>query len=63
MEKAIYIPQDWDLPESISRRLGDTVGKQRMMNEDGHMLLLLHQVPRAEDDEVRAAMGMVYGWA
>lgn len=56
MEKATYIPKTWDLPESIRKRLGETVGKQRLMNEDGHLLLLLHQVPRAEDDEVRTAV-------
>ena len=56
MEKAAYIPKTWELPESIRKRLGVTVGKQRLMNEDGHLLLLLHQVPRAEDDEVRTAV-------
>ena len=56
MGKAIYIPKTWDLPESIRKRLGETVGKQRLMNEDGHLLLLLHLPPRAEDDEVRAPM-------
>ena len=56
MAKANYIPKTWDLPESILKRLGETVGKQRLMDEDGHRLLLLHQPPRAEDDEVRAPM-------
>ncbi len=56
MEKATYIPKTWELPDSIRKRLGVTVGKQRLMNEDGHLLLLLHQVPRAEDDEVRSAV-------
>ncbi len=56
MEKTLYIPKTWDLPGSIRRRLGATVGKQRLMNEDGHLLLLLHQPPRAEDNEVRTAM-------
>jgi hypothetical protein len=51
-----YIPKTWDLPESIRKRLGESVGKQRLMNEDGHLLLLLHQPPRPEDGEVRAAM-------
>lgn len=55
MEKANYIPKTWDLPAAIRKRLGSTVGRQRLMNEDGHLLLLLHQVPRAEDDEVRTA--------
>lgn len=55
MEKANYIPKTWDLPAAIRKRLGATVGRQRLMNEDGHLLLLLHQVPTAEDDEVRTA--------
>jgi CorA-like Mg2+ transporter protein len=56
MERAVYIPKTWDLPESIRKRLGQSVGKQRLMDEDGHILMLLHQVPKAEDDEVREAM-------
>lgn len=56
MEKATYIPKTWELPEAIRKRLGATVGKQRLMNEEGHLLLLLHQVPRAEDDEKREAV-------
>lgn len=56
MAKIAYIPQVWDLPESIRRRLGESVGKQRLISEEGHVLLLLHQVPKAEDDEHRNAM-------
>jgi hypothetical protein len=56
MGKTSYIPKTWDLPEAIRKRLGESVGKQRLMNEEGHLLLILHQPPRAEDDEVRAAM-------
>jgi Mg2+ and Co2+ transporter CorA len=56
MEKAVYIPKTWELPEAIRKRLGASVGKQRLMDEDGHLLLLLHRVPRAEDDEIREAM-------
>jgi hypothetical protein len=56
MERTLYIPKTWDLPEAIRRRLGESVGKQRLMHEDGHLLLLLHQAPRAEDDEVRTAV-------
>ncbi len=55
MERAAYIPKTWELPETIRIRLGESVGRQRLMNEDGHLLLLLHQVPRAEDDEIRTA--------
>jgi hypothetical protein len=49
-----YIPKTWDLPQSIRRRLGDQVGRQRLMDEDGHLLLLLHHPPRPEDDALRS---------
>jgi hypothetical protein len=55
MEKAAYIPKTWDLPEAIRVRLGESVGRQRLIDGDGHLLLLLHQVPQSEDDEVRTA--------
>jgi len=56
MERANYIPKTWELPEAIRKRLGATVGRQRLMNEEDHLLLILHQVPRTEDDEVRTAV-------
>ncbi len=56
MDRKSYIPDSWDLPDSIRRRLGDSVGKQRIMDEDGHLLLLLHAPPTAADDEVRGAV-------
>ena len=55
MKRAIYIPAGWELPDAIRMRLGESVGKQRLIHEAGHLLLLLHQVPEMEDDEVRAA--------
>jgi hypothetical protein len=56
MGRPNYIPKTWELPESITKRLGEKVGKQRLMNEDGHLLLLLHQVPKVEDNEIRTAV-------
>ncbi|MEI6178758.1 MAG: hypothetical protein WCS43_17840 [Verrucomicrobiota bacterium] len=56
MERKSYIPDSWDLPDSIRKRLGVSVGKQRIMDEDGHLLLLLHAPPTAADDEVRGAV-------
>ena len=55
MEKRMtaFIPKTWDLPESIRRRLGDQAGRQRLMDEDGHLLLILHSPPRPEDDALR----------
>lgn len=48
-----FLPKSWELPESILRRLGDDAGRQRLMDEDGHLLLILHQSPEPEDNEVR----------
>jgi hypothetical protein len=56
MEKISYVPKTWELPMTIRKRLGTSVGKQRLMNEDGNLLLILHQVPKAEDDEIRTAV-------
>ena len=56
MLKPNYIPKTWELPESIRKRLGESVGKQRFMDEEGHLLLLLHAPPSADDDEVRQAV-------
>ncbi len=56
MERHSYIPKTWELPTSIRKRLGETVGKQRIMDEEGHLLVLLHAPPVAEDDERRTAV-------
>lgn len=59
-KKPAFIPKSWDLPESIRKRLGDAAGRQRLMDEDGHLLLILHQPPEPEDDEVRKAV-LIWG--
>ena len=51
--KASFLPKSWDLPKSIRRRLGDDAGRQRLMDEEGHLLLILHEAPKPEDEEVR----------
>ncbi len=44
------LPGTWKLPDAIIRRFGKkTAGKQRAMFEDGHLLLILHQLPDAGD--------------
>jgi Mg2+ and Co2+ transporter CorA len=41
------LPSSWDLPEAIKNRLGrKSSGQQRAMVADGHLLLVLHQVPQ-----------------
>ena len=43
----IQIPFDWQVPDLFTNRLGDTVGRQRAMTADGHLLLVLHEPPVA----------------
>lgn len=46
----MIIPPTWSLPDAIRARLGQTTyGRQRAIVEDGHLLLVLHQPPGADD--------------
>jgi hypothetical protein len=46
---------DWTLPQAIERRLGDTTyGRQRTIFEEGHLLIILHEPPGADDDRREA---------
>lgn len=45
------LPADWDLPRAIRERLGHTVGRQRVMHEGGHLLVIVHRVPDPDADE------------
>lgn len=48
------LPPSWNLPEEIKSRLGDSAGRQRAMQAEGHLLLVLH-APPGPDDGHRAA--------
>ena len=50
------IPSDWDMPAVFRRRLGDRVGRQRVMIADGHLLLVLHRLPTADEHERRGRL-------
>lgn len=51
------IPPFWsDIPKSLSDRVGVRVGRQRVIVESGHALLLLHQLPKAGDRERTAVL-------
>lgn len=54
-QRRVYVPKNWELPEVIWNRLGPEPGRQRLMDEEGHLLLILHAVPSAADDEKRKA--------
>lgn len=46
----MIIPPTWNLPESIKRRLGQTTyGRQRVIIEEDHLLLILHKAPGPDD--------------
>ena len=51
----VYVPKNWELPDAIWNRLGPEPGRQRLMDEEEHLLLILHAVPNAADDEKRTA--------
>lgn len=55
-EDGQFIPADWDLPPAIRARLGHTVGRQRIMAEGGHLLVIVHHVPTPDEHERRACV-------
>ncbi|MDB9311557.1 CorA family divalent cation transporter [Spirulina sp. CS-785/01] len=41
------LPPSWSLPETIKQRFGErSAGKQRAMEAEGHLLLVLHHAPQ-----------------
>jgi hypothetical protein len=54
----MIIPPTWTLPEAVRIRIGQTtVGRQRAIIEDGHLLLVLHKPPGPDD---RAREGALF---
>ena len=51
------LPPSWELPAEIRSRLGEKLGRQRAMSAAGHLLLILHAPPRADENE---RLGHVY---
>jgi len=49
------IPSSWDVPQIFRDRLGATLGRQRAMVADQHLLLILHDVPNPETPAIRSA--------
>jgi hypothetical protein len=39
------LPAGWAVPDAFRRRLGEQAGRQRVMEADGHLLLVLHAPP------------------
>ncbi len=57
MAVAPLIPGVWQLPNEFRQRLGTTAGRQRLMQAENQLLLVLHEVP--EHDEV-SRRGILY---
>jgi hypothetical protein len=49
------VPSTWDVPAVFRGRLGTRAGRQRAMHHDGHLLLILHEVPSTDDMAERGA--------
>jgi hypothetical protein len=45
MKPDTLVPKLWALPEAIRQRLGREPGPQRAMLEEGHLLIILHELP------------------
>jgi hypothetical protein len=47
------LPSDWEIPAKLRGRLGTSAGRQRVLWEDGHLILVLHAPPTADETERR----------
>jgi len=50
------VPMTWEIPDKIRERFGDTAGRQRAMFAEGHLLLVLHAPPDADQREREARL-------
>jgi hypothetical protein len=45
------IPSRWQVPPAFLQRLGEKSGRQRLMMHEGHLLLVLHKLPKPNAEE------------
>lgn len=50
------IPGTWNVPQKFRSRMGEGAGRQRHMVEEGHLLLVLHEVPKPGEPERNARL-------
>ncbi|MBP89457.1 MAG: hypothetical protein CMJ64_22565 [Planctomycetaceae bacterium] len=48
---ADLIPHLWQVPQVFRDRMGEHVGRQRLMASDGHLLFVLHAVPEPNENQ------------
>jgi len=51
-----FLPKTWSLPDAIRNRLGRDAGPQRSIHEEGHLLVILHQIPAPNELQRRPAL-------
>ncbi len=57
MGQTLLIPTDWSsFPNEFRNRLGTTVGRQRCMYADGHLLIVAHLVPEHDETKRRGIL-------
>jgi Mg2+ and Co2+ transporter CorA len=49
------IPHNWEVPQVFRGRFGTHAGRQRVMQDNGHLLLVLHGVPGSKESTERGA--------
>jgi hypothetical protein len=42
------LPAAWDVPKEFRQRIGEQAGRQRVMQADGHLLVILHAPPKPD---------------
>lgn len=47
------LPTNWNVPDSLRRRVGKGAGRQRLIAEEGHVLVVLHGLPKSTDHASR----------
>jgi hypothetical protein len=51
MQERSLLPDEWNVPAIFRARLGEMVGRKRLMLAQGHLLLVLHAAPVNDDHE------------
>jgi Mg2+ and Co2+ transporter CorA len=49
------IPHNWEVPQIFRDRFGTRAGRQRVMSHEGHLLIVLHDIPNPDEPDVRNA--------
>lgn len=54
MNNSKILPTEWEIPQHFRARFGEEAGQQRLMVEEGHLLLVLHEPPAPGVNERQA---------